>query len=144
MRSISAAIDTFIINALGLIAAALTFVGMLMYLQARQRSQIVSYALSTRMGMRHGEHRRAFGIELGVMIAVGFVLGGVLAILAARVTVPLLDPIATIPPKPLFLIPRAIFVWTAVLAGLLTWGGAAVANRRARSVDLGEVMRVAE
>ncbi len=143
--AISAAIDTFlIINALGLIAAALTFVGMLMYLQARQRSQIVSYALSIRMGMQHGQHRRALAIELGGMIAVGFAVGGGLAILAARVTVPLLDPIPTIPPKPLFLIPGALFVLTAALAGLLTWSGAAFANRRARAVDLGEVMRVAE
>ena len=70
---VAAAIDMFIVvNALGAIAAALTLVGMLMYLQARQRSQVVSYALSTRMGMRHGQHRRALTIELGVMLALAF------------------------------------------------------------------------
>lgn len=142
---VAAAIDTFVVlNALGLIAAALTFVGILMYLQARQRSQVVSYALSVRMGMRHAQQRRALVLELGAMLAWAFAVGTVLAVVAARVTVPLLDPITTIPPDPVVLTPWSLVAVTAILLGGLAWAGAAVTNRRAGAVDLGEVMRVAE
>jgi predicted lysophospholipase L1 biosynthesis ABC-type transport system permease subunit len=142
---VAAAIDTFlIVNALGAVAAALTCVGMLMYLQARQRSQVVSYALSARMGMRHGQHRRALVLELGVMLAWAFAIGSALSIAAARFTVPRLDPITAIPPSPFLVIPAAFIAAAAIVLGVVVWVGAAVTNRRSRSVDLGEVMRVAE
>lgn len=142
---IAAAIETFVVvNVLGLIAAALVFVGMLMYLQARQRSQIVSSALSARMGMRAREHRRALVLELGAMLLWGLAVGAVLALAAAHFTVPLLDPIATIPPDPIFVVPGLLFALTAAIVGALAWVGAAVTDRHARGVDLGEVMRVAE
>jgi predicted lysophospholipase L1 biosynthesis ABC-type transport system permease subunit len=127
-----------------MIAAALTFVGMLMYLQARQRSQVVSYALSSRMGMRHGQHRRALVLELGVMLLWSFAIGAVLAFVAARFTVPLLDPITVIPPAPFLVLPYLLVAAAAFVLAALIWLGATITNRRARSVDLGEVMRVAE
>jgi putative ABC transport system permease protein len=142
---VSAVLDTFVVlNVLGVVAAALTFVGILMYLQARERSGVVSYALSTRMGMTHEQHRRALVLELGAMLMFAVVVGAVLAIAAAWFTVPLLDPIATIPPEPLLVIPAGLVALTAMLAAGFAWLGAAATNRRARRVDLGEVMRVAE
>jgi putative ABC transport system permease protein len=142
---VAAVLDTFVVlNVLGVAAAALTFVGILLYLQARERSQVVSYALSTRMGMRHAQHRRALELELGAMLVLAFAVGAGLAVLAARFTVPLLDPLASIPPDPLLVVPIAIVATTGALSMLLSWLGAAATNRRARAVDLGEVMRVAE
>jgi putative ABC transport system permease protein len=142
---VAAAIDTFlVVNVLGAVAALLTVVGMLMYLQARQRSQVVSYALSTRMGMRDAQHVRALAIELGIMLGLSFAIGVALAIAAAAVTVPQLDPIPTIPPTPFLILPVTVFVGAAVVLAAAVWLGAAMTNRRARSADLGEVMRVAE
>lgn len=142
---VSAVLDTFVVlNVLGIAAAALTFVGILLYLQARERSQVVSYALSTRMGMGHGQHRRALVLELGAMLLFAFAVGASLALVAARFTVPLLDPLATIPPDPLLVVPLAVIVGTGLFATALAWLGAAATNRRARAIDLGEVMRVAE
>jgi hypothetical protein len=142
---VAAVIDTFVVlNVLGLAAAGLTFVGILMYLQARQRSQVVSYALSTRMGMKHGQHRRALVVELGAMLALAFAVGAALAIVAAGFTVPRLDPLGTIPPGPLLVLPLVLFAVSAITAAVLTWIGAGATNRAARAVDLGEVMRVAE
>ena len=142
---IAAAIETFVVvNVLGLVAAALVFVGMLMYLQARQRSQIVSFALSTRMGMSHRQHRRALMLELAVMLLWGLVVGSVLALIAAGLTVPILDPIPTVPPDPIFVVPVVVFGATTAITGALAWIGAAATDRRARGIDLGEVMRVAE
>jgi putative ABC transport system permease protein len=142
---VAAVLDTFVVlNVLGVVAAALTFVGILMYLQARERSGVVSYALSTRMGMSHRQHRRALVLELGAMLLFAVAVGAVLAIAAAWFTVPLLDPIATIPPEPLLVLPAGLLALTAVIAAAFAWLGAAATNRRARRVDLGEVMRVAE
>jgi hypothetical protein len=77
-----------------------------------------------------------------LLFAVG--VGAVLAIAAAWFTVPLLDPIATIPPDPLLVIPAGLIAVTEVVAAAFAWIGAAATNRRAKRVDLGEVMRVAE
>jgi hypothetical protein len=142
---VAAAIDTFlVVNVLGTVAALLTCVGMLMYLQARQRSQVVSYALSVRMGMRDSQNRRALALELGVMLGLAFAIGAALAIGAARLTVPRLDPISAIPPSPFLVLPVSLMVGSAVVLAAAVWVGAAITNRRARAVDLGEVMRVAE
>ena len=56
----------------------------------------------------------------------------------------LLDPLPTIPPGPLFDAPA--WVLAATFGGVVaaTWVAAWATNRRARSVDLGEVMRLAE
>jgi ABC-type antimicrobial peptide transport system permease subunit len=78
------------------------------------------------------------------MLAWGVVIGVVLAFAAARLTVPRLDPIGTIPPDPILVTPILSFAIAAAIVGALAWLGAAWTVRRARSVDVAEVMRVAE
>ncbi|HEX5949804.1 MAG TPA: hypothetical protein VFZ96_02285, partial [Actinomycetota bacterium] len=141
----STTIGTFVlVNALGTIAAVLVLVSMLGYVRARQRSRFVAYALSTRMGMTHPDHRRALALELASMTWVGFAVGTTLAFLAAAVTVPMLDPLASIPPGPLFVVPLRTIVAAASVVAVVVWGGAEAINRRARAANLDEVMRVAE
>src|SRR4030095_11190614 len=68
---IAAVIDTFLVmNGLGVLAALLVFAAMLMYLQTRQRAEIVSYGLSLRMGMRSSRHLVAIAIEGGDTLAI--------------------------------------------------------------------------
>ena len=143
--SISAVIDTFgVLNVLGLGAGLLVVVVILMYLQARQRARIVSFALSRRMGLSVGSHRWALVAELGVLLLGSFVLGGILAIGAAIIIVGMIDPLAAIPPEPLFIPPLGRFAIAVVaLVGIATAGGA-LTNRRARRARVAEVMRVAE
>jgi putative ABC transport system permease protein len=141
---VTALVDTFaVLNAIGLAAALLVIAGMLMYLQARERSQIVSYGLSLRMGMTHGAHRRALAYELGAMLGASYVVGAFLAITASLLIVPMLDPLGTIPPSPLFVTPSRTIGAALTLVGVAALTGAWVANRRVRSIDLGEAMRVA-
>ena len=142
---ISAVIDTFIVmNGLGLLAALLVFAAMLMYLQARQRSEIVSYGLSLRMGMRSAGHLLAIATEVAAMLGVAFVTGAVLAVVAAGLIVPLLDPLDAIPPSPLTVVPIPLIVVTAPLLLLVAFFGGWLTERRARAADLGQVMRLAE
>ena len=142
---IHAAIDTFVVmNALGLGTALLVIGGMLMYLQARRRSEIVSYGLSLRMGMTHAAHRRALVTELGSMLGFAYVLALVIAVGAALFMVPDLDPLPSIPPTPLFVSPTLLLSVTLIAVFAVAWLGGWITNRRASAADLGEVMRVAE
>jgi hypothetical protein len=142
---IAAVIDTFLVmNGLGLLAALLVFAAMLMYLQTRQRSEIVSYGLSLRMGMRSSRHLLAIAIEVGAMLVIAYVAGTVLALTAARLTVPLLDPIEAIPPDPITVVPVALVAIAAPALLLVALAGGWLTERRARSADLGQVMRLAD
>jgi putative ABC transport system permease protein len=139
-----ATIYTFLVlDALGLVAALLVFAGILMYLQARFRSQVVSFGLSLRMGMTERAHRRAVVIEVASMLVMAYVLGLVLAVATSLLLVSHLDPLPSIPPGPLFVSP--LWVLAAGLLGVaaVAWLGGWISDRRARSVDLGEVMRLA-
>jgi putative ABC transport system permease protein len=142
---IAAVIDTFLVlNALGLAAAMLVLASIVMYLQARQRSQLVAYGLSVRMGMGAAGHRRAVAAELAAMLGVAALVGVGLAIVAARLVVPLLDPITAVPPDPIPVIPLTT-IWLLPLGlALVVLCGAWLTERRARSVDLGQVMRLAD
>jgi putative ABC transport system permease protein len=142
---IAAVIDTFLVmNGLGLLAALLVFAAMLMYLQTRQRSEIVSYGLSLRMGLRSSLHLLAIAAEVAAMLIVAYVAGGVLAMVAARLTVPLLDPIEAIPPDPIGVVPVAVVAVAAPVLLLVAFAGGWLTERRARAADLGQVMRLAD
>jgi putative ABC transport system permease protein len=142
---IAAVIDTFLVmNGLGLLAALLVFAAMVMYLQARQRSEVVSYGLSLRMGMRRWAHLVATATEVGAMLVIAYVAGAVLAITAARLTVPLLDPLEAIPPDPIGVVPVITVAIAAPMLLLAAFVGGWLVERRARGADLGQVMRLAD
>ena len=142
---IAAAIDTFaMLNLLGLAAALLVIGVLVVYLQSRQRSRTVSYNLSLRMGMRKRQGRAALVLELAALLIAAFALGASFGISAAALVTPLLDPLQTIPPAPLFSAPVMALVWTFVGLVVVAVVGGWVVQRRAEAVDLGELLRVAE
>jgi putative ABC transport system permease protein len=141
--AIAAVVDTFLIlDLLGLTVSLLVIAGALVYLQARERSRLVSYGLSLRMGMTHRTHRRALTWELSAMLIPAYAVGLGLALVATRVLLPILDPFTDIPPRPLI----ASWIWfgAATLGTLLAlcWASAWLTNHRSRVADFGQVMRV--
>ena len=142
---IAASIDTFsMLNILGLAAGVLVIGVLVVYLQARQRARTVSNVLSMRMGMRDGQARAALVLELAALLLAAFVLGAMTGMIAGRLIAPLLDPLQTIPPPPLFEPPIAAALWTLVGLAIVSVGGGWLVHRRAAAIDLGEVLRVAE
>lgn len=142
---VAAAIDTFaMLNVLGLAAAFLVIGVLVVYLQARQRARTVSNVLSMRMGMRDRQASAALVLELAAMLLAAFALGASIGMMAAWLVSPLLDPLQTIPPAPLFDAPLAVAAWTFVSLALVAVAGGWLVHRRASAVDLGEVLRVAE
>jgi putative ABC transport system permease protein len=142
---ISAAIDTFaMLNVLAIAAAALAIAVLLVYLQARQRSRTLAYLLSLRMGMRRSHAAVALMVELGAILVTAFGLGAAFGFLAGAFVAPLLDPLQTIPPRPLFSLPVGTAAWTFVGMVLIAAIGGWFVQRRAQAVDLGQLLRVAE
>jgi len=142
---IAAVIASFVIlRVLALVAAALVVIVMLMYLQARQRGEAVSYALSIRMGMTEPSHRHALVMETGTMLGSSFLLGVGLALWAALLVLPLLDPLSSTPPRPLFVVPLLAATLALLALALVSWLGSLLAIRKARATQIGEVLRLAE
>ena len=123
---------------------ALVFAAMLMYLQTRQRSEIVSYGLSLRMGMRSSLHLLAIATEVGAMLVVAYVAGGVLALAAAPAHDPAAGPDRGDPART----DRRGAGGRRRDRGagllLVAFAGGWLTERRARAADLGQVMRLAD
>jgi putative ABC transport system permease protein len=143
--SFEAALETLrVVNLLGVVGAVLVIAGMLMYVQARRRARIVSYALSRRMGLTDAGHRRTLLLELGGTLLGSYLVGGLLAMGATWVLVRHLDPLATVPPDPLLVLPTVVLVVAAALLAVVAVVSAVLINRRDRATNVAEVMRVAE
>ena len=128
---------------LGLGAGLLAVVAILMYLQARQRARTVSYALSRRMGLGRGSHRVALLMELGWMLFSAFLVAAFLALIAASVVLPQIEPLPNIPPSSLFKTPVLLLTLTALALAITTVLGGLFADRSSENVNFAEVMRVA-
>ena len=80
----------------------------------------------------------------GVVLIGALVVGAVVGAVATRLVAPRLDPLPTIPPDSLIVLPVvgiSIGLLATVIASVV---GALLADRSARRVPLGEVLRVAE
>jgi putative ABC transport system permease protein len=143
--SFAGVINTFsVLYILALGAGALVVVVMVMYLQARQRAQVVAYALSRRMGLRDRSYRRSLVLELAGMLGISYLIGLILSLVASLFVVPVLDPLSTIPPEPLFTFPALVVAAAALTLLVVSWVGGWLTNRQARGSNLAEVMRLAE
>ena len=142
---IKAAIDTFLIlDVLGVVALILVLIVAIVYLQARQRSRIVSMALSERMGLQEATMRRSLVFELAVLLFGGLAVGAATGLVGAAIVIPYLDPLPTIPPGPITVVPFAVVAAAAVALAVVAVVGGWLAARAARGVRLGEVLRVVD
>jgi putative ABC transport system permease protein len=130
------------LQALGFMAGVIILGGLLLYLEARQRAREVSYALARRMGLGRASHRRSVILEIGGMLAVGFVLGTGLSWIASRIVYGKLDPMPNLPPPALFRVPFALLGATALAMALVAWLGSRWVQRTAERVDVAQVMRI--
>ena len=142
---IKAAIDTFIVlDVLGIVALILVLVVAIVYLQARQRSRVVSTALSARMGLSEGTVRRSLVLELSAVLFAALVVGATVGMIGAAYVTPYLDPLPTIPPDPVSVLPWVAVAVAAVGLAVTAIVGGWLSTRAARDVRLGEALRVAE
>ncbi|HJP65177.1 MAG TPA: FtsX-like permease family protein, partial [Actinomycetota bacterium] len=131
------------LEGLGLAAGLVALLGMVLYLQARQRDREVSYALARRMGLTSSAHGLSVAGELAGMLVAAFVIGTALAVVAAALVYGRLDPLPTLPPGPLLRVPYLSFVAAAGVLLAASAAGAWAVQRRADRVNVAEVMRLA-
>ena len=142
---IAATLDTFVVlQGLAVVAAVLVLVGLLMYVEARQRSQLVAYGLSLRMGVSRRDHRRALGLELGAMLLGALVVAIPSALGAALLMAQHLDALETIPPRLVVELPVVAMAAITVILVVVIWAAARTIERRASRRPLGEVLRLAD
>jgi putative ABC transport system permease protein len=132
-----------LLEGVGGLAVLVTLVGLLLYLQARQRGRVVAGALARRMGLTSGAQRRSVALELAGMLLVALVLGVVLALLATLLVFARLDPLPASPPGPALRVPLGLL--GLLLAGVVVVAaaGAALVQRLADRAPVAEVLRLA-
>lgn len=130
--------------ALGVLAAAVVGIVVVLYLQSRQRRSETSYALARRMGLSPGAHLGSVAIEVVALLIVALALGAGLAVFAsslvnADVQARALDVDLALFRMPLDLVAllsAALIVFGLAAAGFAQW--------RADRADVAKVMRVVE
>jgi hypothetical protein len=131
------------LKSLGFGAGLLAIVALVMYLQARQRNRVVSFALSRRMGLSNGKHRWSLVMELGGMLLAAFAVATGLALLAARLILDEIEPLKRIPPDTQFQVPFELLIGCGLMLVLTAVLGGFITNRTAERANFAEVMRLA-
>jgi putative ABC transport system permease protein len=129
--------------ALGALVATVALAAMLLYLQARQRTRDVSYALASRMGLRRRTHRWSVAVELFGLLAMAFVVGAGAAAVAATLVRRELEVLPNLPPEGVVVTPVAAALAIAAALAVLAWIAAWVVQRRTDRANVAEVMRFA-
>jgi putative ABC transport system permease protein len=128
-------------RALGVLTAFVGLIGLLLYLQARQRLRVVSYALSRRMGLSPVAHWSALASELLGLLATAAIIGVVAGVAGAALIANRLSVSAVLPPVAYFTVParllRAGFSACLGGAGIGAW----IVHERVRHARVAEVMR---
>ena len=132
------------LDVLGIVSLILVLVVAVVYLQARQRSRVVSTALSERMGLSEGTVRRSLVLELSAVLFAALAVGGTVGVIGAAYVTPYLDPLPTIPPDPVSVLPWIAVAAAAVGLAVTAIMGGWLSTRAARDVRLGDALRVAE
>ena len=132
------------LESLGLLTGGIALIGIILYLQARQRARQVAYALSRRMGLRSRQHLRAIGLELAGMLGPALLIALALSAIASQLVYQRLDPLPAEPPPALLRWPGGLISLTAATLLILTAGAAWLVQRSANRGNVAELMRLAE
>jgi putative ABC transport system permease protein len=128
---------------LGFAAAALVLIGLMLYLQARQRSQAIASALARRMGLRRDSEIISLWLELAGIAFFAGAVGATIASAGAEFIVQHLDPLPQYPPAPVFQLPVTMICEGAVVLLLVSLVAAVVTSWVASRTDMSEALRVA-
>jgi putative ABC transport system permease protein len=129
---------------IGVVTAVIALIGLVLYLQARQRSRELSYALGRRMGLTASAHRGAVVIEILLLLATALVAGAVLAFGTTALIYRRLDPLPDLPPDPTLRVPVSLLLTIAVAIAVCAWVGGWWVQHRAGRANVGAVLRFNE
>lgn len=131
------------LQTLGLLTGLIALGALMLYAQAQRDERIVTSVLARRMGLSRRSDRRALFLEFGATVASGFLVGLLIAWVAARVVFAPLDPLPFLPPPPIFRVPWSLLGVTAAALVVASWLAAVLLERLTARAKVAEVMRVA-
>lgn len=130
-----------LLAALGAIAAIVAVASLLLYLQARQRTALVSSALTRRMGLTGGGEFLSWGTEIAGALGTSLVVAVAVGLPVSTFMIARLDPRPTLQPPPVLIVPVLLLGLLASILALVSIGSAWRVKRGADSADIAEVMR---
>jgi hypothetical protein len=131
------------LRAIAAAAAVLAVVALLLYLQTRQRAQVVGFALGRRMGLRPVDELLALTIEIASMLLFAVVVGAIVAVAASRPLLRRVDPLPQLPTAPSPVVPWLVIgvtIGALALVSIVLAGTTLLSSARE---DVGENLRVA-
>jgi putative ABC transport system permease protein len=129
---------------IGVVTAVIALIGLVLYLQARQRSRELSYALGRRMGLTSGAHRAAVVIEILLLLVTALIAGAVLALGTTALIYQRLDPLPDLPPDPTLQVPVSLLLSIAAAIAVCAAAGGWWVQFRAEHANVGAVLRFDE
>jgi putative ABC transport system permease protein len=129
---------------IGVVTAVIALIGLVLYLQARQRSRELSYALGRRMGLTSATHRAAVVLEILLLLVTALVAGAVLALGTTALIYQRLDPLPDLPPDPTLQVPVSLLLSIAVAIAVCAAVGGWWVQFRAEHANVGAVLRFDE
>jgi putative ABC transport system permease protein len=130
------------LRTIALAAGVLVLVGLLLYLQARQRSQTIASALGRRMGLGRAAETLSLCLEVAGILLFAGVVGAAVAIAAAQPVVRHLDPLPDHPPSPVFVVPSTPILVAAAGLAVLAVAAGVITSWLARRADVSEALRL--
>ena len=128
---------------IAVVTGVIALIGVLLYLQARQRARDISYALMRRMGMTARAHRASVVAEVSTLLAAAYVIGSLCALAAAALVYRRLDPLPGSLPGPSLVLPGAVALGTATVVAIGAWVGGRWVQRRAEHAHVARELRFA-
>jgi putative ABC transport system permease protein len=131
------------LRTIAIAAGLLVLIGLLLYLQSRQRAQTIASALGRRMGLSRRAEALSLYLELAAILLFAAAVGAGVAITAAQPIVKHIDPLPERLPGPVFVVPVTTVLLVLVGLALLAGAAAAATSWLARRADVAEALRVA-
>jgi putative ABC transport system permease protein len=131
------------LRTIALATGLLVLVGLLLYLQARQRAQTIASALGRRMGLGAGSETLSLCIECAGILLFAAMVGAIVAIAAAQPVVKRIDPLPDRQPPPVFVVPSTPILLALAALGVVAVAAGLITSWLARRADVSEALRVA-
>jgi len=131
------------VRVIGAGAGVLSLLALLLYLGARQRTQLIATALARRMGLSAFRDAAAVALEAGAIVLVAAVTGALVAVLTAIPLIERVDPLPLYAPKAATVIPWATLAGAVAVATAAGATLGAAASVIAAREDVAEALRVA-
>lgn len=126
------------------LAGLIAIGAVLLYVDTRQRSRNLSYALARRMGLTRREHLLAGILEIGSLTLLGAFVGIVAGRLPARQLYSILDAVPESPPAPRWIGALNVSIVAIVIAVVVSLIASLLAQRTADTADTSELLRHGE